>query len=177
MNVPISRTIYVACDPGKNVCAFACHDSGKRGKNKWSMWKIDMPENFGARAGAVRASLEDRLKAGAHGVFVVEGQYGGPNQATTIRLSKVATLVQCQALDAGYTLFNNGRVSKKGLPAEDGEVAASTWQSWMRAGGQTERDDRKAMAMGYARKLVGVDLNDQDMADAVCMVDWMMKNG
>lgn len=162
------HVLNVACDPGVDYCAFASYDTSKE---KWDVWKIDLPENFGAKAATIRASLEGRGVGCQLKLFVAEGQYAGPNARNTIRLSKIATLVQSQALDAGFSML-----VRPGLK-EDGELPASTWQAFIGAAGQKKRPERKALAMGHARRLLGYELNDQDIADAVCMVDWMMNHG
>lgn len=103
------------------------------------------------------------LKALLKSLFVpgsrlaIEGQYMGRNAATAIELGRVRGYVEGIAVSMGYKVV---------------DVAPSTWQAWLGAGGRMGRAERKARALEEA-VLCGGSPANQDEADALCMALWL----
>lgn len=88
-----------------------------------------------------------------------EAPWVGPNVATALKLAKVVGAVELAALVAGCEVYDM--------------VHPSTWRQRVIGKRLSALPDWKARAVKRASQLTGRTIDDEDMAEALCIAHWL----
>lgn len=139
--------ILIACDPATKECAFAVFRKGKLLR----MDKLQMK----------RRDILAYFRQFKNFGLAIELQYSYLNTKTLIKLVEARRTVEMLALQAGCKYIYN--------------IQPSVWQKSL-SNRKMLRDEIKKLSMEKASKIAKVKITDSDIADAVCIGEFVLNN-
>jgi len=149
--------ILISCDPSTKKCAFAIYKNFKL--VEYFAIQASKKENIMSKKQQILNVFE---KYSGDFMLAIEDQYGHLNTKTLIKLVESRMFIQMLAdvyKCLGFYI-----------------VPPSTWQKHMFGKGKMLRDERKEKAKKIATSMVNEQINDSDIADAICIGQYVLKN-
>ncbi len=144
--------MILSCDPSTKKCAFALFD--KNGQ-LISFYKVDTSLD-------ILISFFKSMK-NKYTIFAVEDQYLNLNVKTLESLVEVRSMLVTLA-----RVFGKKNIKYFVIPPQ-------RWQSTMLGVIQARREQRKKIACLVASKIAGNTIKDNDIADAICIGDYVKR--
>ena len=144
------KKMILACDPSTRYCAFALYDENGRLRNTYKV-----KSSFNSLTSFFKKFRRKNI------IFAVEDQYLNLNVKTLMKLVEIRTTLTTLA-----KVYNN---------AECLIIPPQKWQTTMLGYRKAKREQRKALSCMVASEIAKKPIDDDNIADAVCIGEYVKR--